>query len=111
MSQFWYIERGLLVHKSYCAEFADPLYNGFLFSNQPIQIIDLKVTKKLKPTKNSTWPYLNEILAYFINEIKAKGYDALSVNLFPHKLMGGMRFPRKKRSNWSLPYNWAPASR
>ena len=55
-----------------------------------------KPLKKLKPTKNSTWPYLNKILAHFINAIKTKGYDVLGVNLFPHKLMGGMRFPHKK---------------
>ena len=37
--------------------------------------------------------------AYFINEIKTKGYDVFGVNLFPHKLMSGMRFTREKRSN------------
>ena len=52
-------------------------------------------------TKNSTRPYLNEIPAHFIHEIKTKGYDAIGVNEFPHKLM---RFPRKKRSNQSLLY-------
>ena len=46
MLEFWYIERGLLVHKAIVHLFADPLYSGFLFSNQPIEIIDLKVTKK-----------------------------------------------------------------
>ena len=71
----------------------------------------LKLLKKLKPTKNSTWPYLNEILAHFISEMKTKGYDVLGVNLFPHKLMGGMRFPRKKRSKRSLLHYWAPVSR
>ena len=37
--------------------------------------IDLKVTRKPKPTKNSTRPYLNEIPAHFTHEIKTKGYD------------------------------------
>ena len=32
--------------KLLCTKFADPGYSGFLFSNQPIKIIDLKVTKK-----------------------------------------------------------------
>ena len=32
--------------KLLCTKFADPVYSGFLFSNQPIKIIDLKVTKK-----------------------------------------------------------------
>ena len=86
----------------YCAKaivhkFADPVYSGFLFYNQPIEIIDLKVTKKtvkqVKLTKNSTRPYLNEIPAHFIHEIKTKGYDAIGVNVFPHKLM---RSSRKK---------------
>ena len=79
-------------------QFADPVYSGFLFSNQPIEIIDLKVTKKtvkpVKSTKNSTRRYLNEIPAHFIYEIKTKGYDAIGVNVFPDKLM---RFPRKKK--------------
>ena len=78
-------------------KFADPVYSGFLFYNQPIEIIDLKVTKKtvkqVKLTKNSTRSHLNEIPAHFIHEIKTKGYHAIDVNVFPHKLM---RFPRKK---------------
>ena len=73
--------------KLLCTKFADPGYSGFLFSNQPIKIIDPKVTKKtvkpVKPTKNSTRPYLNEIPAHFIYEIKTKGYDAICVNVFP----------------------------
>ena len=48
---------------------------------------DLKATIKpvrpVKPTKNSTRPYLNEIPAHFIYEIKTKGYDAICVNVFP----------------------------
>ena len=42
--------------------------------------IDLKVTRKPKPTKNSTRPYLNEIPAPFAHEIKTKGYDIIGVN-------------------------------
>ena len=34
--------------------------------------IDIKVTRKPKPTKNNTRPYLNEIPAHFIHEIKTK---------------------------------------
>ena len=37
--------------------------------------IDLKVARKPKPTKNSTGPYLNEIPAHFIHEIKTIAYD------------------------------------
>ena len=44
--------------------------------------IDIKVTRKPKPTKNNTRPYLNEIPTHFIHEIKTKGYDVISVNLF-----------------------------
>ena len=55
--------------------------------------IDLKVTRKPKPTKNSTRPYLNGILAHFTHEtcrhavIKTKGYNVSDVNVFLHKLM------------------------
>ena len=49
--------------------------------------IDLKVTRKPKPTKNSTRPYLNEIPAHFTHEIKTKGYDVIGVNSFLRKLM------------------------
>ena len=59
--------------------------------------INLKVIKKpvktVKPTKNSTRPYLNEIPGHFIHDIKTKGYDVIGVNVFLHKLM---RFPCKK---------------
>ena len=59
--------------------------------------INLKVSKKpvktVKPTKNSTRPYLNEIPAHFIHDIKTKGYDVIGVNVFLHKLM---RFPCKR---------------
>ena len=37
--------------------------------------IDLKVTRKPKPTKNSTGPYLNEIPAHFIHDIKTIAYE------------------------------------
>ena len=55
--------------------------------------IDLKVTRKLKPTKNSTRPCLNEIPAHCTHEIKTKGYEVIGVNLFLRKLM---KFLRKK---------------
>ena len=55
--------------------------------------IDLKVTRKPKPTKNSTRPYLNKIHAHFTHEIKTKGHDIMGVNLFLRKLM---KFLRKK---------------
>ena len=57
--------------------------------------IDIKVTRKPKPTKNNTRPYLNEIPTHFIHEIKTKGYDVIGVNLFLRTLMG---FLRKKNS-------------
>ena len=44
--------------------------------------IDIKVTRKPKPTKNNARPYLNEIPTHFIHEIKTKGYDVIGVNLF-----------------------------
>ena len=47
--------------------------------------IDLKVTRKPKPTKNSTRPYLNQIPAHFTHEIRTKGYDVFGVNLFHFK--------------------------
>ena len=49
--------------------------------------IDIKVTRKPKPTKNNTRPYLNEIPAHFIHEIKTIAYDVIGVNLFLPKLM------------------------
>ena len=48
---------------------------------------DLKVTRKFKPTKNSTWPYLYEIPAHFIHEIKTKRYGVIGVNVFLAKLI------------------------
>ena len=44
--------------------------------------IDLKVTRKSKPTKNGTRPYLYEILLHFTHEIKTKGYGVIGVNVF-----------------------------
>ena len=58
--------------------------------------IDLKVTRKPKPTKNSIWHYLNEIAAHFTHEILSKDYDIIGVNLFLCKLM---RFLRKRTDN------------
>ena len=49
--------------------------------------IGLKVTRKPKPTENSTRPYPFEIPAHFIHEIKKKGYDVIGVDLFLPKLM------------------------
>ena len=62
--------------------------------------IDIKVTRKPKPTKNNTRPYLNEIPTHFIHDIKAKGYDVIGVNLFPPKLM---KFLPKKGFNFIPP--------
>ena len=47
------------------------------------------------PSKNSTWPYLYEIPAHFIHEIKKIGYDVIGVNVFLRKLM---KFLRKKEA-------------
>ena len=55
--------------------------------------IDIKVTRKPKPTKNNTRPYLNEIPAYFIHEIKTIAYDVIGVNLFLPKSMRSL--PKK----------------
>ena len=55
-----------------------------------------QITRKPKPTKNSTRPYLNEIPAHFIHEIKTKGYDVIGVNVFLRTLM---RILRKKEVN------------
>ena len=63
--------------------------------------IDIKVTRKPKPTKNNTRPYLNEIPTHFIHEIKTKGYDVIGVNLLLPKLM---KFLPKNRRNRSLLY-------
>ena len=60
--------------------------------------IDLKVTRKPKPTKNSTWAYLYEILLYFIHKIKTKGFEVIRVNVFP----------RKKEAKTSLVYYYGP---
>ena len=46
---------------------------GFKLTRKPIRLV--------KPTKNSTRPYLNEIPARFIHEIKIKGYDVIGTNL------------------------------
>ena len=51
------------------------------------RFIDQKITKKPKPTKNSTRPYLYEIAAHFTHEINTKGYDVIGVNLFHFKLV------------------------
>ena len=66
--------------------------------------IDLKVTRKPKPTKNSTGPYLNEIPSHFTHEIRTKGYDAIRVNLFLRKLI---KFLPKKRG-LKHPYHTTP---
>ena len=46
-----------------------------------------KVTRKPKPTKNNTRPYLNEIPAHFIHEIKTIAYDVIGGNVFLPTLM------------------------
>ena len=63
--------------------------NVYLLTNQSKKrtFIDLKVTRKPKPAKNSTRPYLNKIPAHFAHEIKTKGYDVIGGNLFLPKLM------------------------
>ena len=48
-----------------------------------IYVLQKRAVKPVKPAKNSTRPYLNEIPAHFIHEIKTKGYDAIGVNVFP----------------------------
>ena len=74
------------------ARFARQLTNenvSYFLTNQSKTktFIDLKVTRKPKPSKNSTRPYLNENPAHFIHEIKTKGYDVIGVNAFLRKLM------------------------
>ena len=51
--------------------------NVYFLTNQSKTktFIDLKITRKPKPTKNSTRPYLNEIPAHFNHEIKTIAYD------------------------------------
>ena len=65
--------------------------------------IDLKVTRKPKPTKNSTRPYLNEIPAHFTYETKTKGYGVIGVNLFLRKLMRSL--PKKRPNQCTLYYS------
>ena len=59
--------------------------NVYFLTNQSKTktFIDLKITRKPKPTKNSTRPYLNEIPAHFTHEIKTKGYDVIGINSIP----------------------------
>ena len=62
------------------------LYYYFLTNlSKTKTFIDLKVTRKPKPTKHSARPYLNEIPAHFTYEINTKGYDVIGVNLFLRK--------------------------
>ena len=51
--------------------------NVYFLTNQSKTktFIDLKITRKPKPTKNSTRPYLNEIPVHFNHEIKTIAYD------------------------------------
>ena len=51
--------------------------NVYFLTNQSKMktFIDLKITRKPKPTKNSTRPYLNDIPAHFNHEIKTIAYD------------------------------------
>ena len=71
------------------------------------RFIDLKITRKPKPTKNSTRPYLYEIAAHFTHEIKTKGYDVIGVNLFHFKLI---RFQFKKKAKPVRPILLHPLS-
>ena len=66
-----------------------------------------KITRKPKPTKNSTRPCLYEIAAHFTHEIKTKGYDVIGVNLFYFKLM---RFHFKNKPKPVLPILLHPLS-
>ena len=77
------IEHGTVDAMHYGAENA----SHFLINHSKTKtFIDLKVTRKPKPTKNSTRPYLNEIPAHFIHEIKTKGCNVISVNILHRKL-------------------------
>ena len=61
----------------------------FLTNQSKIKtFIDLIVTRKPKPMKNNTRPYLYEIPAHFTHEIKTKGYDVIDVYIFPRKNTG-----------------------
>ena len=69
-------------------EFTNENVSYFLANQSKTKtFIDLKVTRKPKPTKNSTRPYLDEIPAHFIHEVKTKRYDVIGVYLFHFKLM------------------------
>ena len=61
----------------------------------PPLTLGLNIDRCIKGTKNRTRPYLYEIPAHFTHEIKTKGYDVISVNVFPRKIM---RFPCKKEA-------------
>ena len=58
---------------------------SYFLSNQSKRktSIDIKLTRKPKTTKNNTRPYLNEIPAHFIHDIKTIAYDLIGVNLSP----------------------------
>ena len=47
--------------------------------------------KPVKPSKNSTRPYPNEIPVHFTYETKTKVYDDIDVNVFPRKLTRCLR--------------------
>ena len=76
--------------------------NVYFLTNQSKtkKFIDLKITRKPKPTKNSTRPYLNEIPAHLPHEIKTKGYDVIGIHFIPAKVneipaqKSGVRFLR-----------------
>ena len=90
------VEEGILYYHYHYYYYIILFYYYFLTNQSKTKtFIDLKVTRKPKPTKNSARPYLNEIPAHFIHEIKTKGYNVIGVDLFLPKLM---RFLRKKKN-------------
>ena len=70
----WQLTNSTLLLRQY--ELTNKNVSYFLTNQSKTKtFIDLKVTRKPKPTKNSTRPYLNEIPAHFIHEIKTIAYD------------------------------------
>ena len=52
----------------------------FLINESKTKDIYRKPVRPVKPLRNSTRPYLNEIPPHFIHELKTKGYDVIGVN-------------------------------
>ena len=86
---FIYRTRAISAQKLLCTN-SQTLYTAvsyFPFNQSKLSTLRLlkKTVKPVKPTKSSTWPYLNEILVHFTNEIKTKGYDVFGVCDSPAK--------------------------